>query len=217
MPARAPPPGPYAAAPPERLAPALRPAIRTRLVSDVPVGTALSGGLDSSTIVATIDGLLTGDDPEASAVGAQQHTFSAVFPGEINDEERYVDSVVDRADRLTVHKVAPTPDRFLVDLLDFVRTQEEPVISTGPYAQFCVMREASRHVTVMVDGQGADEMMAGYLPYYLVHLRQGGRRRGGLAVLAGPARRAELVWRLGRFRLADKLRRRPAIPARDLL
>jgi asparagine synthase (glutamine-hydrolysing) len=210
-------PGRYDAGARERFATALRTAIRTRLVSDVPVGTALSGGLDSSTIVATIDGLLARDDPEARAVGTRQHTFSAVFPGERNDEERYVDAVVARADRLAVHKVTPTPDRFLVDLLDFVRTQEEPVISTGPYAQFCVMREASRHVTVMVDGQGADEMMAGYLPYYLVHLRQVRRRRGRLAMLAELARSADVLWRLGRFRLADTLRRRSAVPVGELL
>src|SRR5699024_12199037 len=50
--------------------------------------------------------------------------------------------------------------------------QEEPIISTGPYAQYAVMREASEHVTVLLDGQGADEMMAGYNPYFYVYLRQ---------------------------------------------
>ena len=58
------------------------------------------------------------------------------------------------------------------DLNDFVRTQEEPIISTGPYAQYAVMREASQHVTVLLDGQGADEMMAGYNPYFYVYLKQ---------------------------------------------
>lgn len=53
-----------------------------------------------------------------------------------------------------------------------MRTQEEPIISTGPYAQYAVMREASEHVTVLLDGQGADEMMAGYNPYFYVYLRQ---------------------------------------------
>src|SRR5205814_51796 len=116
-----------------RFAVALREAVRTRLVSDVPVGTALSGGLDSSTIVATINELMTRRDGDAGSVGPRQNTFSAVFPGERNDEERYVDAVaagIDAVaagrDRLTVHKVQPTADEFLVDLADFVRTQEEP-------------------------------------------------------------------------------------------
>jgi asparagine synthase (glutamine-hydrolysing) len=196
-----------------RFAVALREAVRTRLVSDVPVGTALSGGLDSSTIVATINELMAGRDRDAGSVGPRQNTFSAVFPGERNDEERYVDAVAAGRDRLTVHKVRPTADEFLVDLADFVRTQEEPVISTGPYAQYRVMREASRHVTVMVDGQGADEMMAGYLPYYLVHLRQQGGRRA----LANLLTEWDVLWRLGRFRLADMVRRRRPVPVTRLL
>jgi asparagine synthase (glutamine-hydrolysing) len=192
-------------------------AIRSRLVSDVPVGTALSGGLDSSTVVTSISAALSASDEAAAAIGPRQHTFSAVFPGQPNDEERYVDAVARRCDRLEVHKVRPDPDRFLVDLLDFVRTQEEPVISTGPYAQFCVMREASRYVTVMLDGQGADEMLAGYLPYYLVHLRQVRRRHGLPALLAELVRSRDVLWRLGRHRVFDRLRRRRSIPVTRFL
>ena len=197
---------------------ALREAVRSRLVSDVPVGTALSGGLDSSTIVATIDRLLSGADEEARPVGSAQQTFSAVFPGESNDEERYVDAVAASCSpALRVHKVRPSADRFLVDLRDFVRTQEEPVISTGPYAQYCVMREAARHVTVMLDGQGADEMLAGYLPYYLVHLRSLAASRGRGAAAAELGRSVDVLWRLGRYRAADKLRRRRLVPVGALL
>lgn len=195
----------------------LQAAIRRRLVSDVPVGTALSGGLDSSTVVATLNQLLSGQDSEVGAVGAVQRTFSAVFPGQRNDEERYVDAVAAGcAHQLEVHKVYPNPEQFLIDLPDFVRTQEEPVISTGPYAQYCVMREASRHVTVMLDGQGADEMLAGYLPYYLVHLRDM-RRRGLLPAAWELARSADVLWRLGRFQVADLLRRRQRVPVEQLL
>jgi asparagine synthase (glutamine-hydrolysing) len=193
-------------------------AVRRRLVSDVPVGTALSGGLDSSTVVATINRLLHARDPETSAVGTVQRTFSAVFPGQRNDEERYVDAVAAGcARRLEVHKVRPDPDEFLDDLADFVRTQEEPVISTGPYAQYRVMREAARHVTVMLDGQGADEMLAGYLPYHLVHLRQLWRERRPWRAAAELARGADVLWRLVRFRFADRLRGRRDIPATRLL
>ena len=171
-------------------------AVRIRLRSDVPVGTSLSGGLDSSAVVALIDELL----PEAAArsVGPRQNTFSAVFTGYRNDEERWVDDALDgRETRVDGHKVRPGSGDLIADLSDFVRTQEEPVISSGPYAQYCVMREASRHVTVMLDGQGADELLAGYVPQLVVHLRRllEQDRRAGLReaaaqrdVLAGLAR-----------------------------
>ncbi|MDN5767046.1 MAG: asparagine synthase (glutamine-hydrolyzing) [Humibacillus sp.] len=162
-------------------------AVALRLRSDVPVGTSLSGGLDSSAITVLIDRLLTEHDPSTAAVGHQQSTFSAVFTGYRNDEERYVDDAIDACtNEVNASKVRPSSAEFLDDLSDFVRTQEEPVISAGPYAQYRVMREASRHVTVMLDGQGADEMLAGYLPQLVVHLRDLLRRdrRAGMAEMA---------------------------------
>lgn len=202
----------------ERFAAELTAAVRRRLVSDVPVGTALSGGLDSSTVVATINRLLAQGDPEASAVGPVQRTFSAVFPGECNDEEPYVDAVAAGCGRqLEVHKVRPDPDGLLDDLTDFIRTQEEPVISTGPYAQYCVMREAAQHVTVMMDGQGADEMLAGYYPYHLVYLRQLVRQRRYREATVELVRSADVWWRMARCRLDDRLHGRRAIPAASLL
>nr|WP_272956095.1 asparagine synthase (glutamine-hydrolyzing) [Actinopolymorpha rutila] len=211
-------PQPYDTAARERFAQALTTAIRLRLVSDVPVGTALSGGLDSSTIVANLDRLLGEQSADAGALGPRQQTFSAVFPGQINDEERYVDAVAARcSDRLRVHKVYPEPEGLVAELTDFVRTQQEPVISTGPYAQYCVMRTASRHVTVMLDGQGADELLAGYAPYVLVHLRELRRTAGNRRAARELVRFTDVLWRLGRFRVKDSLRRRTRTPVTDLL
>jgi asparagine synthase (glutamine-hydrolysing) len=147
-------------------------AVKSRLMSEVPVGTALSGGLDSSTVVAIINKLLNEHDSGAESVGTKQNTFSAVFPKSSNDEEKYVDAVLNKSEKIASHKVFPKPEEFFTDLEDFIRTQEEPTISTGPYAQYKVMQEAAKHVTVLLDGQGADEMMAGYLPYYFVYLNQ---------------------------------------------
>ena len=155
--------------------------VRLRLSSDVPVGTSLSGGLDSSAVTALIDELLP--DESARAVGRRQNTFSAVFPGYRNDEQRWVDAALEgRGERVSGHAVHPSSAQLVTDLADFVRAQEEPVISSGPYAQYCVMREASRHVTVMLDGQGADELLAGYVPQVVVHLRElmGTRRVRGV-------------------------------------
>ena len=150
-------------------------AVRMRLVGEVPVGTSLSGGLDSSSVAALIAKNLEEDskNKELESVGTRQNTFSAVFPNLSNDEEVYVDALINKyPNKIKSHKIKPTPKTFLEDLTDFVRTQEEPIISTGPYAQYAVMREASKHVTVLLDGQGADEMMAGYNPYYYVYLNQ---------------------------------------------
>ncbi len=209
---------PYDEAARERFARILSEAIQRRLVSDVPVGTALSGGLDSSTVVSTLDQAMAGDGADVESLGPRQQTFSAIFPGQINDEERYVDAVAAWcSDSLAVHKVEPTPETFVEDLADFVRTQQEPVISTGPYAQYCVMREASRHVTVMIDGQGADELMAGYAPYYFVYLRQLRRTKGLARALGGLAKSVDVLWRLGRFRVGDRLNLRSKIAATDVL
>src|SRR3989339_1931084 len=167
-------------------------AIKYRLISEVPVGTCLSGGLDSSTVVSVVNRLLKDRVKEAESVGKIQKTFSAVFPGGANDEEKYIDELkkqisplrqsfplrqdfggqVEGQANLKSYKIYPKPEEFFKDLEDFVRTQEEPTISTGPYAQYKVMQRAHKEVTVLLDGQGADEMMAGYLPYYFVYLRQ---------------------------------------------
>lgn len=193
-------------------------AVRLRLQSEVPVGTSLSGGLDSSAVAVIINQLIgEGDATTAESVGARQNTFSAVFPNSINDEERYVDAVLDICTgQVAAHKVRPTADEFKADLEDFIRTQEEPLISSGPYAQFQVMREATKHVTVLLDGQGADEMMAGYIPYYLVYLRQL-RRQGRRAMAQELSKSLDVLYRLGRFTLKARLRGRKDIPVTELM
>lgn len=193
-------------------------AVRLRLQSEVPVGTSLSGGLDSSAVAVIINRLLNDHDATAEgSVGQQQNTFSAVFPNSINDEERYVDDVLEICrGHVDGHKIKPTASEFKEDLVDFVRTQEEPLISSGPYAQYQVMREATKHVTVLLDGQGADEMMAGYIPYYFVYLRQL-RARGAVAAARELSKSLDVIYRLGRFKLKARLRGRKDIPTTQLL
>ncbi|MEO6790728.1 MAG: asparagine synthase (glutamine-hydrolyzing) [Ornithinibacter sp.] len=192
--------------------------VRLRLQSEVPVGTSLSGGLDSSAVAVIINQLLNeGDELSTRSVGTRQNTFSAVFPGSSNDEERYVDEVLDICTgHIEAHKILPTADQFKADLLDFIRTQEEPIISSGPYAQYQVMREATKHVTVLLDGQGADEMMAGYIPYYFVYLRQL-RAQGATAAAAELAKSLDVLYRLGRFKLKAKLQLKKTVPTTQLL
>lgn len=195
-------------------------AVRLRLQSEVPVGTSLSGGLDSSAVVAIIAELLekNKDDTSIASVGTRQNTFSAVFPKSINDEEKYVDELIATHKQvISAHKIQPTADTFAKDLQDFIRTQEEPTISSGPYAQYKVMEEATKHVTVLLDGQGADEMMAGYIPYYFVYLRQLKKDGQYLKWFGEYLSSLDVFFRLGRFKLQDKLHFRKDIPVTTLL
>jgi len=147
--------------------------IRKRLVSEVPVGSCLSGGLDSSTIVALINKLLAKKVEEVGSVGKIQKTFSAVFPGFSNNEEKYIDELINHLKfEVKNYKAYPNMDTFFKEAETFVKIQEEPTISTGPYAQYKLMEEVKKQVTVVLDGQGADESLAGYLPYYFVYFRQ---------------------------------------------
>ena len=78
------------------------------------------------------------------------------------------------------------------------------------------MREASKHVTVLLDGQGADEMMAGYIPYYAVYLRQL-RAQGATVAAAELAKSLDVLYRLGRHKLKARLRLRKSVPTTRLM
>jgi asparagine synthase (glutamine-hydrolysing) len=128
--------------------------IRLRLSADVPVGTSLSGGIDSSVIV-SLAGRIAGDH--------RRHAFTARFPGFERDEWRYADAVASAAGVVEHHAIEPTGADLLAELETFVRFHEEPVVSTSVYAQWGVMRAARKAgVTVLLDGQGGDELFAGY-------------------------------------------------------
>ncbi|GBL35701.1 asparagine synthetase [glutamine-hydrolyzing] 1 [Filimonas sp.] len=134
--------------------------VKRRLRSDVAVGSSLSGGLDSSLVVCVIDELRKG-------TGQKQNTFSAVFPGYKKDERRFMDIVLTKTDACP-HFVTPDDQGLIQDLEKLSWHQEEPYVSASIYAQYCVMRLAKENnTTVLLDGQGADEIMAGYHHYYL--------------------------------------------------
>ncbi len=192
--------------------------VRMRLISEVPVGTCLSGGLDSSTVVALANKLLQEKVKEAESIGKIQNTFSAVFPGSANDEERYMDSVLEKVTNVQSHKVKPNVDEFFEkDLMDFLRTQEEPLISSGHYAQYKVMEEAHKKVTVLLDGQGSDEMMAGYLPYYFVYLRQLKKQGKYTTLLTEIFSSLDVVTKFGLMKLRAMAGMKKDVPASQVL
>lgn len=131
------------------------------LRADVPLGSCLSGGLDSSSIVCAMNDLLRRD-----GVKETQHAFSSCSAIPRFDEREYVEEVV-RHTGIEAHYVYPDLSQ-LFDLLDRITWhQDEPFGSTSIFAQWSVFALAADNgVKVMLDGQGADEQLAGYQGYH---------------------------------------------------
>jgi asparagine synthase (glutamine-hydrolysing) len=159
----------------ERFRTALNEAVRLHLRSDVPVGSCLSGGLDSSAIVCLMSQLMG-----SGSGGAKVNTVSACYAEKSVDEKPFMDAVVAHA-HTEPHFVFPKAEDVFQRASDITWHQDEPFGSTSIFAQWCVFEEAHRvGVKVMLDGQGADEQLAGYhgsFPYYLADLTR--RRQFG--------------------------------------
>lgn len=140
----------------------LKDAVRIRMRSDVPVGSCLSGGLDSSSIVA-----LAAKEHEG-----QFHTFTSCFEDKRFDERHWAELVNLRV-RTLAHYVMPSLEGFVDDLSQLIWHQEEPFASASIFAQWCIMREArAAGIPVLLDGQGADEVLCGYRKFTIYFLRE---------------------------------------------
>lgn len=130
--------------------------VKLHLRSDVPLGAALSGGIDSSAVVCAMRHV---------APDRPIHTFSYIAAGSDANEERWVDLVNSHVGAVA-HKVTVTPQELANDLDVMIRAQGEPFGSTSIYAQYRVYQLAKESgIVVTLDGQGADEMLAGYDGY----------------------------------------------------
>jgi asparagine synthase (glutamine-hydrolysing) len=198
--------------------------IRLRLRSDVALGTALSGGLDSSAVAVTIDHLLRTEADAARPVGDRQETFTAYFEDAGNDERPYAAAVA-RDILSRPHELTFSDDELVELLPSVVQAQGEPFGSTSIVAQWFVMRAAARTgLKVMLDGQGGDETLAGYptttRSYRVADLLSRGRLptaarelrstaltpRQSVEAIVTPFLPASLRWRLrARRRRADLL------------
>lgn len=155
--------------------------IERHLRSDVRVGAALSGGIDSSAIVSAAKHL----EPDV-----ELHTFSYVAADEHLTEEGWVDIVAEHTGA-TIHKIRVGAEDLASDLEELIEAQDQPFGSTSIYAQFCVFRAAHETgIKVMLDGQGADELFGGY-DYFL------GARLASLLVRGEMTEAARFVRRLG--------------------
>jgi asparagine synthase (glutamine-hydrolysing) len=130
--------------------------VRLHLRSDVKLGAALSGGLDSSAVVCAMRFL----EPDMPI-----HTFTYVARGSAVNEERWAD-IINAHVVAIPHKVIVEPHELAEDLDDMIEAQGEPFGSTSIYAQYRVFQLARKAgISVTLDGQGADELLAGYNGY----------------------------------------------------
>jgi asparagine synthase (glutamine-hydrolysing) len=135
--------------------------IKFRLRSDVPVGVCLSGGLDSSGIVSVLIKEFNKRDI---------NTFSAVYEkGDEADESVFIDEF--KRELKNMYFINPSAQSLMADLKSFIDCHSEPVATLGSYAQFRVMQLAKDHVTVTLDGQGADEQLAGYHYFFASYFK----------------------------------------------
>lgn len=171
---------------------ALDSAVRLRLRADVPVGSCLSGGVDSSSIVCVMSRILGQDN-----VRNMQKTFSARSEDREFDESAYARLVAESAGAHATF-VTPGPEALLDALDDLVWHQDEPFLSASIFAQWCVFEAARKAgVIVMLDGQGADETLGGYRGFfgaYLASLIRKGRIIRWMQEAAAIRRESSFSW-----------------------
>ena len=135
--------------------------VRLRLRGDVEIGSCLSGGLDSSAIVCHARNIL-GDQP--------YHVFCGRFPGTSADEWEYAEQIINHTGAVP-HVSEPSPTDLVSRIDEFTWFNELPVSSTSQFAQWTVFESAKdAGVTVLLDGQGSDELLGGYEQYFRNYL-----------------------------------------------
>ena len=138
-------------------------AVKYRLKADVPIGSCLSGGLDSSSIVCIVNKII---EPSQSQI-----TFSSCSSDKEFDETEYIDAVLEMCDNVESHKIEIEHDKFWDEISDVIYHHDEPFLSPSVYAQWCIFKEvSSTDVKVTLDGNGADEILYGYYTFFGAYL-----------------------------------------------
>src|SRR2546430_14754757 len=150
------------------LAELLEDAVRIRLRSDVPVGVCLSGGLDSTAIIFAMARNRQGG---ATAAGPPAPLLAFCYHESTFDERAFIaDTLAQTGAQL--RRISLTPEAMWESLVEVLRFQDEPIISAAPIAGFHLMKlAASNGVKVVLNGQAADEILAGYPSHFDDHWR----------------------------------------------
>lgn len=139
----------------------LKDSIALRLRADVPVGSCLSGGLDSSSVVCTLHQLLS-----QQTHANPQKTFSACSLYKRFDESEFIEAVIEKT-QLENHTTFPKFETLIDELPALIWHHDEPFGSTSIFAQWEVFKSVkSNGIKVVLDGQGADEILGGYSAFY---------------------------------------------------
>ena len=155
-----------------RLAELLSDSVGLRLRADVPVGSCLSGGIDSSGVVCLAAELLRAGRDGAVSTGPGQHVFTAAYDDPAIDERAYAELITTRT-RARPHLIFPTGQGLIQDLDRLIWHQDGPVETPSTYAQYKVMELVSQEgIKVTLDGQGADELWGGYAGHQTAYLAQ---------------------------------------------
>ncbi|MFM2224982.1 MAG: hypothetical protein RJA07_1184 [Bacteroidota bacterium] len=138
--------------------------VKSKLQADVPVGTSLSGGLDSSTIVCIMN--------QIKETNQVQKTFSARFYDDTLDEGKYINMVRNDC-QIEPHDAWIDEENLIEKAVKILHFQDEPYAGTSVIAQWEVMKlAAENNVKVLLDGQGADEYLAGYTNFITAYYKQ---------------------------------------------
>ncbi|MCK4443046.1 MAG: asparagine synthase (glutamine-hydrolyzing), partial [Thermoplasmata archaeon] len=144
----------------------LKKSVKMELVSDVPVGFHLSGGIDSCSVAMAAKGEVD-----------KFRTFSGSFPEEGFDETPYASQVA-RLLNAERHKISLQPEQVTEMLAKMVYHLDEPRVGPGSIPQYYVAQLASQHVKVVLTGHGGDELFAGYPSYLYPHIWEAMGTRG---------------------------------------
>lgn len=139
-------------------------AVDLRLEGNLAAGSCLSGGMDSSAIVCSINELLK--EKSYKSIGSKQKVITACYEDFRIDESTWAQCVVDYVSA-DWFKIFPKREELMNDLSDLIYSQDIPFGSTSIYAQYRVMKAAKEMgLKIVLDGQGGDEVFTGYVPYY---------------------------------------------------
>jgi asparagine synthase (glutamine-hydrolysing) len=145
----------------ETLAEVFEDAVRIRLRSDVPVGVCLSGGLDSTAIICAM-----ARNRNSGEVGPAAPLLAFCYHDSAFDERVFIAETLSQTGAL-LHRISLTPEQMWESLAEVLRFQDEPTVLGAPIAGFHLMKlAASNGVKVVLNGQGADEVWAGYPGYF---------------------------------------------------